>query len=56
MPSNLARLSAVAQRLAALEQKVAGKSVPDFDDFAHLTELGDAFEQNDFHIRSPVEV
>jgi hypothetical protein len=43
-----------AQRLAALEQKVAGKPVLDADDFAHLAELGDAFQQNDFHFRSPL--
>ena len=45
-----------AQRLAALQQEIAGKSVLDADDFAHLAELGDAFQQNDFHIRSPFEV
>ena len=44
-----------AQRLAALEQKIAGKAVLDADDFAHLAELGDAFQQNDFHIDSPSE-
>ena len=55
MPSNLARLSAVARSaLPRFEQKVAGKPVPDADDFAHLAELGDAFQQNDFHIRSPL--
>jgi len=43
-----------AQRLAALEQKVTGKPVLDADDFAHLAELGDAFQQNDFHFRSPL--
>ncbi len=54
MPSNLARLSAVARNaLLRFKQKIAGKSVPDFDDFAHLAKLGDAFQQNDFHIRSP---
>ena len=42
-----------AQRLAALQQKIAGKPVPDADDFAHLAELGDALQQNDFHVRSP---
>ena len=42
-----------AQRLAALEQEIAGKPVLDADDFAHLAELGDAFQQNDFHVRSP---
>ncbi|OIQ75222.1 hypothetical protein GALL_431150 [mine drainage metagenome] len=45
-----------AQRLAALEQKIAGKPVLDADDFAHMTELGDALQQDDFHIRSPFEV
>jgi hypothetical protein len=44
-----------AQRLAALEQKVAGKPVLDADDFAHLTELGNAFQQDDFHFNSPFE-
>ena len=43
-----------AQRLAALQQEIAGKSVLDADDFAHLAELGDTFQQNDFHIRSPL--
>ena len=42
-----------AQRLAALQKKIAGKSVLDADHFAHLAELGDTFQQNDFHIRSP---
>jgi hypothetical protein len=39
--------------LAALQQKIARKTVLDADDFAHLAELGDALQQNDFHIRSP---
>ena len=57
MPSNLARLSAVARSaLPRFKQKIAGKPVLDADDFAHLAELGDAFQQNDFHIRSPLEV
>ena len=43
-----------AQRLVALQEEVAGIAVPDADDFAHLAELGDAFQQNDFHIRSPL--
>ena len=43
-----------AQRLAALQKKIAGKAVLDADDFAHLAELGDAFQQNDFHVRSPL--
>ncbi len=45
-----------AQRLAALQQKIAGKPVLDADDFAHLAELGDALQQNDFHIGSPLNV
>src|SRR5205814_7258259 len=38
-----------AQCLAALEQEIAGKTVANLHDFAHLTELGHAFQQNDFH-------
>ena len=54
MPSNLARLSAVARSaLPRFKQKIAGKSVLDADDFAHLAKLGDALQKNDFHIRSP---
>ena len=44
-----------AQRLAALEQEIAGKAVAHFDDFAHLAELGHAFQQNDFHVGSPLD-
>ena len=42
-----------AQRLAARQQEIAGEAVLDFDGFAHVAELGDAFEQNDFHDVSP---
>jgi hypothetical protein len=45
-----------AQRLAALQQEIAGEPVPDLHDFAHLTELGDALQQNDFHFSSPSKV
>ena len=39
-----------AQRLALREQEIARETVLDADDFAHLTELGDAFEQDHFHV------
>jgi hypothetical protein len=45
-----------AERLALRQQKVAGKAVLDAHDLAHLSELGDAFEQNHFHGGSPVQV
>ncbi len=38
-----------AQGLALGEQEIAGKAVFDAHGLAHLAELGDAFEQNDFH-------
>ena len=44
-----------AQRLAALEQEIAGIAVANLHDFAHLAELAHAFQQNDFHIRSPLK-
>ena len=44
-----------AQRLATLEEEISGKAAAHFDDFAHLAELGHAFQQNDFHVRSPLD-
>src|SRR5262249_22572888 len=44
------------QRLALRQQKIACEAVLDAHDFAHLAELGHAFEQNDFHFRSPSDV
>ena len=38
-----------AQGLAMRQQKIAGETVLHAHCLAHLTELGDAFEQNDFH-------
>ena len=38
-----------AQRLALRQQEIARKAVLDAHDFAHLAELGDAFEQDHFH-------
>ena len=39
-----------AQRLALRQQEIARKAVLDAHDFAHLAELGDAFEQDHFHL------
>ena len=50
MPSYLrAVVLGGAQRLALRQQEIAREPVLDADDFTHLAELGDAFEQNDFH-------
>ena len=38
-----------AQRLAARQQKIAGKAVFDAHDVAHLAEPRDTFEEDDFH-------
>src|SRR4029078_170086 len=40
-----------AQRLAAREEEIAGKAVFHTDCLAHLADLADAVEQNDFHCR-----
>ena len=54
MPSNLALLALVARSALPLrQQEIAGKAVLDAHHLAHLAELGDAFEQNHFHGRSP---
>src|SRR5262245_41708426 len=42
-----------AQRLALRQEEIAGKAVLDLDRFAHLTEAGNAFEKNNFHLFVP---
>ena len=37
--------------LASRQKEIAGEAVLDGDDVAHLAELADPFEQNDFHVQ-----
>ena len=39
-----------AQRLALRQQKITGEAGPNIDHVAHLAELLDTLEQDDFHI------
>src|SRR4029077_8373576 len=53
------RLEAIAigvgrgERPLARQKEIAGEPVLDADHIADLAELGDTFEQNDFHVVSP---
>jgi hypothetical protein len=43
-----------AQRLAFRQEEIARESVAHAHDFAHLAELGHAFQQDHFHRSSPL--